>query len=460
MSSNKYDFSPFLRRMQAEGLPSIAVETFAYYYAQLRAGQTGLISEHEIEPVVTLPDAETLSDEFVQAGQDSLSKTAVLKLNGGLGTGMGLNKAKTLLTVKSGLSFLDIIARQALHSRVPLILMNSFNTQADTLAALQSYPTLSGKLPLDFLQHKVPKVAQKDGSPATYPHNPALEWAPPGHGDIYTALITSGLLDHLLTGGYEYAFVSNADNLGAVLDTKILGYFVDQQFSFMMEAADRTEVDKKGGHLARRPDGQLILRESAQVADTDKASFQDISRHRYFNTNNLWLNLPQLKQVMAAQDNILGLPMIRNSKTVNPRDSESTAVYQIETAMGSAIAVFAGSGAIRVPRSRFAPIKTTSDLLAVRSDAYCLTDDFRVVIHPDRMQGPPTITLDSAYYKRIDDMEARFAFGTPSLIDCQSLTISGDVVFGKNVTLRGAVNLINDSEFPLVLDDNSVIDGD
>ena len=459
MTINTKSFAPFVQRMEAAGLPKLAIQTFEYYYDQFEAGQTGLIAEHDIEPVANLTDAEALPTKLDEIGQEALAKTVVLKLNGGLGTSMGLNKAKTLLTVKEGLTFLDIIARQCLKSDVRLLLMNSFNTQADTLEALQPYSELfEGDLPLDFLQHKVPKVVHNSGLPAIYHNNPALEWAPPGHGDIYTALVTNGILQQLLSAGYEFAFVANADNLGAVMDTRILGYFVAQKLPFMMEAADRTEVDKKGGHLACRPDGQLILRESAQVSERDKEAFMDITRHRYFNTNNLWLHLPTLCQVMENQNNILGLPMILNSKTVNPRDPESTPVYQIETAMGSAIAAFDGAGAIRVPRSRFAPVKTAADLLAVRSDAYQLTEDFRIMLSPERVQGPPIINLDPSHYKLIDEMEARFPNGTPSLIECDSLTVDGDIVFGKEVVLRGNVTLRNETSLPRIIKDHTIIE--
>jgi len=255
--------------------------------------------------------------------------------------------------------------------------------------------------------------------------------------------------------------VANVDNLGAVVEPAILGHFVDRQLPFLMEVANRTEADKKGGHLAQRPDGQLILRESAQCLPDpkDKAAFQDISRHKYFNTNNLWLNLPALRQVMAAQNNILGLPMIRNSKTVDPRDGNSTPVYQLETAMGSAIAVFEGAGAIRVPRTRFAPVKTNNDLLAVRSDAYLLTEDYHVIPNPNRTHDKLTVDLDPDYYHLIDDMEARFPQGVPSLIECEEFNVKGDVKFGEKVKLIGRVNLVNPTEQQKTIEDRAVLEG-
>jgi UTP--glucose-1-phosphate uridylyltransferase len=314
---------------------------------------------------------------------------------------------------------------------------------------------------LDFVQHKVPKVAQADLSPATWPADPALEWTPPGHGDIYTALITSGMLETLLEHGYTYAFVANADNLGAVIEPAILGYFASNHLPFLMEVADRTPMDRKGGHLARRTaDGRLILRETAQCPAEDSDALQDIGRHRFVNTNNLWLDLPALKDSLAATDGVLGLPMIRNSKTVDPRDPASTPVYQLETAMGAAISLFEGSGAVRVPRARFAPVKTTDDLLAVRSDAYVLTADHRVIPNPTRkLPDPPVIGLDPRFYLRIDDLEARFPYGAPSLVECERLTVRGDVTFGRNVTCRGAVEVANEADQQKLIAANTMLDG-
>ncbi|HEX9777807.1 MAG TPA: UTP--glucose-1-phosphate uridylyltransferase [Geopsychrobacteraceae bacterium] len=451
--TSAHRFAPFAEKMAAEGLPEVVIRSFAHSYALLVSGATGLIPETDIRPVAGLPDAEALPEEFERKGRDALPRTVLLKLNGGLGTGMGLDRAKSLLRVKQGLSFLDIIARQALAAGIPLLLMNSFSTRDDSLAALQAYPGLQGSIPLDFLQHKVPKIRQDNYAPAEHPDHPELEWNPPGHGDLYTALVTGGLLDKLLDEGYRYAFVSNADNLGAVVDTSILGYLAGLQLPFLMEVADRTEADRKGGHLARSLDGQLLLRESAQCPAEDAAHFQDVSRHRYFNTNSLWLDLQRLKLVLEEQQGVLGLPPIYNRKTVDPRDPRSTPVIQIETAMGSAISVIRDAAAIRVPRSRFAPVKTTDDLLAVRSDAYLLTDDYCVVPHPQRLQGPPLVRLDERYFKMIEDFEARFPEGAPSLLNCSRFSVRGDVRFGGNVVCRGAVDLENDSEQQMVIDD-------
>ncbi len=453
-------FASFKNKMEAENLPDVVIKSFEYYYYQLLEGETGILKETEIEPVESLPDLENLDAEYGNYGSGFLNQTVVIKLNGGLGTSMGLNKAKSLLPVKNGLTFLDIIARQAINTKVPLILMNSFNTHSDSLELLKNYPELQNDLPLDFQQHKIPKIRKDDFNPVVWEENPKLEWCPPGHGEIYLALETSGILDKLLEKNYKFAFISNSDNLGAFLEPKILGYFVKNNLPFLMEVADRTEADKKGGHLAYLKSGGLVLRETAQCADEDIPDFQNVEKHKYFNTNNIWVNLEKLKQILTEKNAILGLPMIRNEKTVDPRNASSPEVYQLETAMGSAISVFEGAGAIRVPRTRFAPVKTTNDLLVIRSDAYVLTDDYKLVINPERKHPKIFVQLDSLYFKKIDDFDARFNKGIPSLIDCRELIVEGDFKFGANVKIKGKAKLINKEEIQKTIADGEILGED
>jgi UTP--glucose-1-phosphate uridylyltransferase len=457
-------FTPFGRRMETAGSAPIVVETFKHYYTQLLKGETGMIAEAEIEPITELPDATKLTG-YDNIGREALQKTAILKLNGGLGTGMGLEKAKSLLEVKNGLSFLDIIARQVLQirrtsgSRLPVIFMNSFSTEADTLEALSAYPQLKGDLPLSFVQNKVPKILQDGFAPSE--DESELSWCPPGHGDLYPALIGSGLLEQLLQHEYEYLFISNADNLGAVMDENILGYFAKTKLPFLMEAADRTPADSKGGHLARRTkDGRMVLREVAQCPSHDMQHFQDISRHRYFNTNNIWVHLPTLADTLIANDYVLKLPLIRNSKTLDPRDPNSPKVFQLETAVGAAIEVFEGAGALRVPRSRFAPVKLTSDLLVLRSDATVLERGCWILPNPLNKFGVPVVSLDSRFYKFVDDLQRRFPHGAPSLTACEHLKVEGDVVFGKNVTIKGRSSVMNTQGTQATVPDGTTVEGE
>ena len=424
--------------MEAEGLSEAAIRAFHCSYAALWAGETGMIAEASIAP-------------GAERAMALLKQTVLIKLNGGLGTGMGLEKAKSLLAVRGEDTFLDLIARQVLRLReqtggaVPeFMLMNSFRTSADTAELLQRrFPALGGRERWELMQNKVPKVLVDSLEPARWPSQPDLEWCPLGHGDIYACLAGSGWLERLLGSGVRYAFVSNADNLGATLDPAILAWFADSGMPFAMEVTRRTESDKKGGHLAvRLRDGRFLLRESAQCPKEDEKHFQDIARHRYFNTNNLWMDLEALKAALEVNDGLIPLPPIMNRKTVDPRDAASPAVVQLETAMGAAIECFEGAGAIEVSRARFAPVKTTSDLLAVRSDAYELTEDFCLRLHPSRQGQPPHLHLDQTRCKLVDGLERDFPH-TPSLLHCRSLLVHGPVECGEGVLFKGDVVIHN-----------------
>jgi UTP--glucose-1-phosphate uridylyltransferase len=295
--------------------------------------------------------------------------------------------------------------------------------------------------------------------PVSWPENPLLEWAPPGHGDLYTSIATSGMLRQLLKHDYRYAFVSNSDNLGATLDQTILAWFAGARVPFLMEVADRTAADRKGGHIARLCGDGLVLRERAQTPAEDLPAFQDVTHHRYFNTNNLWLDLEALAQLLARRDGVLGLPMIVNRKPVDPSDRSSPEVIQLESALGGAIKVFQGAQALRVPRRRFAPVKTTDDLLAVRSDAYVLADEGHVELAPRRGERPPVVELDPRFYKLLPDFEARFPAGAPSLVACERLKVVGDVRFGRDVVVRGSATVEHTGHGQLQIEDGVVLEG-
>lgn len=437
------DFTLFEQKMTAAGMGDAAIRSFRRNYDALCRQETGMIAEPSIAPVECLTSLESLATHAA-AGPALLAQAVVIKLNGGLGTGMGLQGPKSLLAVRDGTNFLDLMVRQILDlrrtsgSRVRLVLMNSFSTSADTLAHLQRYRAegLAEASEVELMQNQIPKIDAGTLGPVAWPADRALEWCPPGHGDLYPALVGSGWLDRLLDEGVKYAFVSNSDNLGAILDPVILGYFAQSGVPFLMEVTRRTAADRKGGHLARRmSDGRLLLREVAQCPDEDRAAFQDIERHRYFNTNSLWLRLDHLKEQLAADAGVLPLPMIRNQKTVDPRDKTSPAVIQVETAMGAAIECFAGAEAIEVPRNRFAPVKTTGDLLALRSDAYEVLANGQVRLQASRHGEPPVIALPDAY-QLVDSLAS---LGVPSLIDCNSLTLRGALRFSPGVVIQGDV---------------------
>lgn len=448
-------FALFEKKMKAEGDSDAAIAAFKSNYQKLVAGEDGIVHEDEIEAVQDLPRLVELADDDSVNVEKLLSEAAVLKLNGGLGTSMGLEKAKSLLEVKDGKTFLDLIAEQVKHlrksfgSNIKFILMNSFSTSADTKEYLsKQHADLVSEPYFELFQNKSPKVDAKTMGPAEYSSDPSLEWCPPGHGDIYPSLVGSGMLDKLLADGVKYLFVSNSDNLGATLDLKLLKYFAQSGKAFVMEVCQRTAADKKGGHLARRKaDGKYMLRESAMCADADKAAFEDITLHQFFNTNNLWVNLPQLKATLDSVGGTLSLPLIKNKKTVNPRDSSTPPVFQLETAMGSAIECFDNAGAVVVPRTRFAPVKTCSDLFVLRSDVYAITPASTVEAVVEKV---PLVKLDDGYYKLVDKME-RLAPRIPSLIKATSLTVKGPVRFGTAVAVEGDVTLENPGTTPVTV---------
>jgi UTP--glucose-1-phosphate uridylyltransferase len=450
--------------MRADSASEHAVAAFAHNYTRLSSGESAMIDESDIEPVSELPDlADLVADDAEVTA--ALGSVVMLKLNGGLATSMGLDRAKSLLPVKGDYSFLDIIVEQTVQLRkrhgvrLPLVFMNSFRTRDDTLAVLARTEGLAVPgLPLDFLQSREPKLVADTLLPIDWPADPSLQWCPPGHGDLYPALQASGLLPTLLAQGFRYLFCSNADNLGAVVEPRIAHWMAAHDIPFVVESTRRTAADRKGGHLARRrSDGRLVLRETAQTSAQDQAALQDLDKHRFCNTNNIWIDLQALAQKLDATGGVLDLPLIRNLKPVDVSQPSSPAVIQLETAMGSAVQLFDGARSILVERDRFVPVKTTNDLLVLRSDLYELSPDGQIVASADRTSTEDTfVDLDPAFYRLLPDFERRFPAGPPSLKDCATLTVRGDVTFGAEITLHGTVK-VDSSETGAELSAGSIL---
>ena len=438
------------QKMANAEIAQAAIDVFTAYYHQLEDGVTGFIAEDSIEPLV---EPDLLSDISIGEEQaaEALAGTVMIKLNGGLGTSMGMDRAKSLLPVRDGRTFLDLIvaqvraARARYGAKLPLLFMNSFRTHVDTLAALAPYDDLAvDGLGLDFVQSQEPKLLADDLTPVEWPADPSLEWCPPGHGDLYTSLVSSGVLDRLVGLGYRYASISNSDNLGAAPNGTIAGWFAASGAPYAAEVCRRTAADRKGGHLAiRKADGRLILRDTAQTASDEMAYFTDEHRHPYFHTNNLWFDLQALADILAERNAVLGLPMIKNVKTVDPSDSTSPEVIQIESAMGAAIEVFEGATAIGVGRERFLPVKTTNDLLLLRSDVYEVASDGRLI---QRQTSAPLVDLDPRFYKTIAGFDKRFPDDAPSLKQAQRLRVEGDWTFNAGVSVVGDVTLTDPGE--------------
>ncbi|KAH9942330.1 UTP-glucose-1-phosphate uridylyltransferase [Epithele typhae] len=402
-------------------------------------------SDDKIVPYTKLP----------QGSPQNLNKLAVLKVNGGLGTSMGMTGAKSALEVKDDMTFLDLTVRQIEHLNtthrvdVPLILMTSFNTHQDTLRIIKKYANQQLRI-TTFNQSRYPRIFKETLLPC--PHtadDDKKHWYPPGHGDLYNALLHSGVLDQLLAEGKEYLFVSNSDNLGAVVDHQILQHMIDTQAEFIMEVTDKTKADIKGGTLIDY-EGTIRLLEVAQVPNEHIEDFKSVRKFKIFNTNNLWINLKALRRVMETEG--MELDIIVNPKTTD----DGQAVVQLETAAGDAIKHFNNAHGVNVPRSRFLPVKSCSDLLLIKSDIYSL-EHGQLIINPQRMfETTPVIKLGD-HFKKIAQFQKRFK-KIPKIIELDHLTVTGDVYFGRNVTLRGTVIVVANEGQRIDIPDGCVLE--
>ncbi|TPF93030.1 UTP--glucose-1-phosphate uridylyltransferase [Bifidobacterium sp. UTBIF-78] len=433
-------------KMREHGMSETAINQFERLYNVWRNDEgTSWIREDDVEPLGHIPSFhdvyETINHD---KAVDAFAKTAFIKLNGGLGTSMGLQKAKSLLPVRrhkaKQMRFIDIIIGQVLTARtrldveLPLTFMNSFHTSADTMKVLKHHRKFKqSEVPMEIIQHQEPKLVAATGEPVSFPQNPDLEWCPPGHGDLFSTIWESGLLDVLEARGLKYLFISNSDNLGARPSRTLAQHFENTGAPFMAEVAVRTKADRKGGHIVRdKVTGRLMLREMSQVHPDDKAAAEDIAKHPYFNTNSIWIRIDALKAKLAECNGVLPLPVIRNRKTVDPTNPDTEQVIQLETAMGAAIGLFNGSICVQVDRMRFLPVKTTNDLFIMRSDRFHLTDTYEM---EDGNYIFPNVELDQRYYKYIRDFDERFPYDVPSLAAANSVTIKGDWTFGRDVAM-------------------------
>jgi UTP--glucose-1-phosphate uridylyltransferase len=390
-------------------------------------------SEFILDPISSNEDIK----ELKEAGKGLLGKVAIIKLNGGRATTMGGQVPKGVLRAKNGLSYLEIILAQAdairreWQASCPLILMNSFFTHEPTMRIVGG----RRNSPLTFIQNQVPRLLENSLAPLETGTDE--DWAPPGHGDVYLSLKTSGLLHGLIKQGFRWAFISNLDNLAACVDPWILGLLESENLEFLLEVTDRTEADKKGGTLVVR-DGRLDLLEIAQVSPRERDDFMDIHRFRVFNTNNVWVDLRALAE--ALEDNSLKLPLIRNHKSI-----AGNKVIQLETAMGSAIGSFPRARGLRVRRDRFFPTKKTSDLFALQSDACIL--DFMARLRknpsrPDSLPLRPRVFFSSDFVDSPDQLTVRFEDSSSvSLVQAHSLEVCGSAFFERDVKIRGRVEI-------------------
>ncbi|CAD5183362.1 UTP--glucose-1-phosphate uridylyltransferase-like [Musa acuminata AAA Group] len=406
------------------------------------------------DEVVVPYDTLASHPEDIEATKTLLNKLAVLKLNGGLGTTMGCTGPKSVIEVRNGFTFLDLIVIQieSLNKKygcdVPLLLMNSFNTHDDTLKIVEKYANSNIKIHT-FNQSQYPRLVVEDFMPLPSKGQSGKDgWYPPGHGDVFPSLMNSGKLDALLSQGKEYIFVANSDNLGAIVDLKILNHLIHNQNEYCMEVTPKTLADVKGGTLISY-EGRVQLLEIAQVPDAHVSEFKSIEKFKIFNTNNLWVNLKAIKRLVEA--NALKMEIIPN-----PKEVDGVKVLQLETAAGAAIRFFDHAIGINVPRSRFLPVKATSDLLLVQSDLYTLVDGFVIRNKARTNLANPSIELGPEF-KKVASFLGHFK-SIPSIVELDSLKVSGDVWFGAGIVLKGNVSITAKSGVKLEIPDGAVLE--
>lgn len=434
-------------------MPVELVDTFIGFKESSAKG-TNLISNWD---EIKSPDEnnlrhyDSIKTHNTSESKNILSKIVMCKLNGGLGTGMGCTGPKSAIEVRNGKNFIDLILEQLSEAKntygvnIPLLLMNSFYTHSATQSIIEK--TSKGLDVRCFQQNRFPRLDKETGLPLDESVFGNEAWYPPGHGDIYRCLNSSGLLDSLIEQGKEVLFVSNADNLGAVADVNILSYMLKNDIPFLMEMTEKTSADVKGGTLYQEND-RLRLLEIAQVPEEHIDEFASTQKFKLFNTNNIWINLIHLRKRM--DEGQMDVPVIINEKTVSGKIA-----VQLETAIGSALDQFNGAVGLSVGRERFLPVKKTSDLLIAQSTLIEFQNG-RPVRNPERtLKNLPNIVWGEEF-KNVDDYLNRIP-NPPDMTELEDLNIQGDVKLGANTILRGKVSL-KGGEKGLIVPDGSIVE--
>lgn len=385
-----------------------------------------------------------------------LSKLAVMKLNGGLGTSMGCKGPKSVIEVRGDVTFLDLIVQQIENlnktypgADVPLLLMNSFNTDSETEKIIKKYQDTQCSI-LTFQQSRYPRIIKESYEPMPITHDGYAhqDWYPPGHGDFFASIYNSGIVDTLLAQGKEYIFVSNVDNLGATVDLNILKNIVERNVEYCMEVTDKTRADIKGGTIISYG-GHVSLLEVAQVPPAYIEEFKSVTKFKVFNTNNIWVSLRAIKRVMQSEQ--MKLDIIVNNKEVAGQK-----VIQLETAIGAAISYFDNACGVNVPRRRFLPVKSTSDLMLIQSNLYSLKSG-SLVMNPERQFASTPVIKLGKEFKKVNDFLERFG-SIPDVLELDHLTVSGDVSFGTNTVMKGTVIVVANPGNTIMIPAGSVIE--
>lgn len=304
---------------------------------------------------------------------------------------------------------------------------------------------------------------------------------------MYDSLRNSGKLDELLSRGIEYIFISNIDNLGATLDPHLLGNFISSGKDVMVEVTTKTNVDVIGGTFIQIPrtggDENFFfsLVEHRQVPPAYLDDFKSLRTFRLFNTNNIYVSLPFLKKQLESEK--FQLTVLTRKLTISGQP-----IIQLETGCGDIVSITSPSRVefVTVPRLRFLPVKTCSDLMLLQSD-YFIEEHGSLKVNKRSPSSELSLSLSSSpsssslssysstyssspavdaplpvislgpYLTKITDYYSRIPV-LPSLVDLNSLTIAGDVSIGTDVVLRGQVVIVAQDNERLAIPAGSILE--
>jgi len=392
-----------------------------------------------------------------------LSKIVVLKLNGGMGTTMGLDIPRCALPLSGDKIFLDVIVRQIenlnnqFKVNIPLVLMNSRHQNAEVLELLDRYSSSNVKIHT-FVQSCYPRLSPVTWSiTAKQPYSQATaeNWYPPGSGDVFESFKKSGLLEKFLKEGKEYVFTSNVENLGAIIgrdEFRVLNEVFATKMNLVLEVTERNPTDFRGGILVHdQTNNKPFVVQMSQIPKKKRNYFGPKS-FRYWNTNNIWVKLDELHSHLEKSG--LKLPVSKNIKN---------GFIQFETYAGSAIKDFQNTIALIVPRTRFREIKTTSNLFTLQSNlfnlvngAYLLPNDIRAA---QGFSELPVVRFDTEHFGNIDDYKKRFpSITTLNILELEHLNVAGDVTFGFGIKLVGSVIIVAEDTKKIKIPDCSVLE--
>ncbi|KAG0582020.1 hypothetical protein KC19_3G027000 [Ceratodon purpureus] len=382
-----------------------------------------------------------------------LHKLIVVKLCGTLGRSLGTTQPKSLVEIHSEQSFVDLAVQQIevlnvkYNAKVLLVLATSDNTDRAVKQAVKKYSASDVDI-IVFNQTEYPRevwpVTPKLGEDGGYLTN---------NGDLFAAFSFSGKLDELLALGKEYLFISNCDNLGATVDLNMLNNLSENQCDYCMEVTPKNGTDaENGAYVSSEGNIELLEFEEVSRSQNEKSRSGDV---KVVNTNSTWVNLKAVKRLAEIE----ALDIYCSSKGAGEGENIT---FQLQTSSGAPlyslqvngeifenlpiegnsdlllVQFFDGSVAVEVPRTRFHPIRDTSDLLLFRSDLYTVREGV-VCPNPLRLSDVnPTIELEGLKLRKMQYFTERLKH-IPSLLELSSLRVIGDVWFGSDVILQGKV---------------------